>query len=199
MAEGPGADDIFWVEPEQRGIFPIDSFHVPRSLARTIRRGLFDIKIDTDFDKVIRQCAAINISKGRAETWINDEIIRLYSTLFQQGHVHTVECWQDDRMVGGLYGVSVGGAFCGESMFHTVTDASKVALVYLLARLKVGGYSLLDAQFITPHLSRFGAIEIPRMVYRNRLQEALRTKGDFHLLSLDESPETVLQLTTQMS
>jgi len=199
MAEKAASTDVYWVDPERRGIIPLDQFHLSRSLARKIRKQPFDIRFDTAFIKVIEGCAATLAVKGREETWINDQIIALYAQLFDEGYVHTVECWRDDQLVGGLYGVSLGGAFCGESMFHTVTDASKVALAYLVARLKAGGYRLLDTQFITPHLSQFGALEIPRHDYKLRLQNALETEGDFYSLAVDSAPETILQLLTQTS
>ncbi len=199
MAENATSEDIFWVDPEQRGIIPLDDFHLARKLSKKIRHCPFDIRIDTAFIKVIEGCAASVADMGREETWINDQIIGLYSQLFEDGYVHTVECWQEDQLVGGLYGVSLGGAFCGESMFHRVTDASKVALAYLVARLKFGGYCLLDTQFITPHLIQFGALEIPRRQYKIRLEEALQLDGDFYSLEINSGPETILQLLTQTS
>lgn len=199
MAETALSPDIYWVDPERRGIIPLNDFHLPRKLARKIRRQPFEIRIDTAFIKVIEGCAATAAHRSRTETWINDQIISLYAQLFDQGFVHTVECWQGDRLVGGLYGVSLGRAFCGESMFHTVTDASKVALVYLVARLKAGSYCLLDTQFITPHLSQFGATEITRHAYKKRLVRALEGTGDYYCLSVSSGPETVLQSLTQTS
>lgn len=199
MAEKATSLDIYWVDPEARGIIPLDNFHLPRKLARKIRQNPFDIRIDTSFIKVIEGCAASIAYQGRSETWINDQIISLYAQLFDEGFVHTVECWQNDNLVGGLYGVSMGGAFCGESMFHTVTDASKVALAYLVARLKAGGYCLLDTQFITPHLSQFGATEIPRHEYKMRLAQALEVEGDFYSLAVSLGPEAILQSLTQTS
>lgn len=205
MAESAQSDEIYWVDPELRGVFPLDKFHVPKKLARTIRQDIFDVRIDTAFEQVINFCA----QSGRDETWINPEIIDLYLNLHEKGFVHSVECWQDGKLVGGLYGVALGGAFCGESMFHKVTDASKVALVHLVARLKVGGFTLLDTQFITPHLSQFGAEEIPRLHYRRELEKALIIEADFY--SLDNSSEgsssgssgscgaTILQSVTQIS
>lgn len=199
MAETAESSDVFWVDPKKRGIIPLDQFHLPRKLARTIRKAPFDIRIDTAFIEVIKGCADTIMNAGRQETWINDQIIGLYAQLFDQGFVHTVECWQDGELVGGLYGVSIGGAFCGESMFHRVTDASKVALAYLVARLKVGGYCLLDTQFITPHLSQFGAMEIPRHDYKMRLAQALEIDGDYYSLGRDAGPETILQSLTHTS
>jgi leucyl/phenylalanyl-tRNA--protein transferase len=176
MSESADDPDIFWVEPRQRGIFPLDAFHVPKRLARTVRADLFDVACDVDFDGVIEGCAAP--APGRETTWINPIIRDLYGELFRLGHVHTVECRREGRLVGGLYGVAMKGAFFGESMFSFETDASKVALVHLVARLKRGGFSLLDAQFITPHLARFGAIEIPRREYQRRLAHALANPAD---------------------
>ena len=199
MAETAVSDDVYWVDPEMRGIIPLEGFHLPRKLARKIRQSPFEIRIDTAFIGVIEGCAASITKQGREETWINDQIISLYGELFEKGFVHTVECWQGDELVGGLYGVAIGGAFCGESMFHRVTDASKIALAYLVARLKAGGYSLLDTQFITPHLSQFGATEIPRHDYRMKLAEALDREGDFYSLPVTAGPERILQSLTQTS
>lgn len=199
MAEKASSQDVYWVDPERRGIIPLDDFHLPSRLARKIRQKPFDIRIDTAFIKVIEGCAATMAYENREETWINDQIIALYAQLFEEGYVHTVECWQEDNLVGGLYGVSIGGAFCGESMFHRVTDASKVALAYLVARLKAGGYCLLDTQFITPHLSQFGAAEISRHDYKMRLAQALEIEGDFYSLSVTSGPEAILQSLTQTS
>jgi len=199
MAEKATSPDIYWVDPELRGIIPLDNFHLPRKLARKIRQRPFDIRIDTSFHRVIEGCAASMADQSRHETWINDQIIALYAQLFDQGFVHTVECWQDNKLVGGLYGVSLGGAFCGESMFHRVSDASKVALAYLVARLRMGGYCLLDTQFTTPHLSQFGAMEISRHDYKMRLAQALTVEADFYSLDTDSGPETILQSLTQTS
>jgi len=199
MADNALSDDIYWVDPQMRGIIPLETFHLPRKLAKKIRQGVFDIRIDTSFIQVIEGCAASLNQKGRKETWINGEIISLYAKLFDKGFVHTVECWQKGEMVGGLYGVSLGGAFCGESMFHKVTDASKVALAYLVARLKAGNYCLLDTQFITPHLAQFGTIEIPRHEYKSRLHKALGITGNFYSLDEDVGPETTLQVLTHTS
>lgn len=171
MAESADDNALYWIEPERRGILPLDAVHVPRSLARTIRRGGFEVKIDNDFDAVIEGCAAP--SAGRRSTWINARIRNLYRDLFAMGHCHTVEVWQDGELIGGLYGVHLGRAFFGESMFSRARDASKIALVYLVARLEYGGFTLLDTQFITDHLARFGAIEISRQAFQRRLEEAL--------------------------
>jgi leucyl/phenylalanyl-tRNA--protein transferase len=178
MAEAADDPELFWVEPEQRGILPIDGFHLARRLARTVRSDRFAVTCDTDFEAVVAGCAAPG--PGRTGTWINAEIRRLYGELFARGIVHTIECRQGGELVGGLYGVALGGAFFGESMFSRATDASKVALVHLVARLSAGGFVLLDTQFLTAHLERFGTVEIPRRVYRARLAEALPVAADFH-------------------
>jgi leucyl/phenylalanyl-tRNA--protein transferase len=171
MAESAEDNALYWIEPERRGILPLDRVHVPKSLARTIRRGGFEVKTDNDFEGVIEGCAAPRA--GRRSTWINGRIRSLYRDLFALGHCHTVEVWQDGELVGGLYGVHLGRAFFGESMFSRRRDASKIALVYLVARLKYGGFTLLDTQFVTGHLARFGAIEVSRQTFQRLLEEAL--------------------------
>jgi leucyl/phenylalanyl-tRNA---protein transferase len=171
MAERRDDPTLYWVSPEQRGIFPLDAFHVPRRLRRTVRADKFAVTVDTAFTDVMRACS--EPAPGRAESWINGEILRLYTALHASGHAHSVECRRDGLLVGGLYGVRLGGAFFGESMFSRETDASKVALVHLVARLRRGGFKLLDAQFLTAHLARFGAVEIPRGEYLRRLGMAL--------------------------
>ena len=180
MAESADDPNLFWIEPEWRGIIPLDGFRIPRRLARTVRKDGFDMRVNTDFHGVVDGCATP--APGREKTWINATIRKLYGELFRRGHCHTVESWKDGQLVGGLYGVSIGGAFFGESMFSTVTDASKVALVHLVARLRAGGYQLLDTQFVTDHLARFGTTEIPKRIYGQRLAAALATQGDFHAL-----------------
>ncbi len=177
MAEDRNDPELFWVDPRMRGIIRLNEFHVPRRLRRTIRSGSFDITYDRDFEAVIEGCA--ESTRIRPRTWINDNIIDLYCTLHRMGHAHSVECWQDGALVGGLYGVSLGGVFFGESMFSRATDASKVALVYLAASLKLGGYDFIDTQFITKHLSRFGAIELPRNEYKKLLSGAIDRKTVF--------------------
>jgi leucyl/phenylalanyl-tRNA---protein transferase len=177
MAESADDKELFWVDPNRRGILPLDGFHMPRRLKRVLRGGRFAVRADTAFASVIRGCA--EASEMRPSTWINDEIVRLYTALFERGAAHSVECWQEGDLVGGLYGVSLGAAFFGESMFSRVTDASKVALAHLVARLRRGGYRLLDTQFLTPHLARFGAIEISRARYHRLLAEALRYRAEF--------------------
>ena len=164
---------IAWYAPDPRAIFPLDSVHVPRSLRRTIASGVFDVRVNTDFAAVIRACAE------RDETWISDDIERVYTELHQYGYAHSVESWRDGELAGGLYGVAVGGAFFGESMFSRVTDASKVALVALVERLREREFVLLDTQWVTPHLARFGAIEIPRAAYERRLAAALQLDRRF--------------------
>ncbi len=173
MAERRDDPSLFWVSPDRRGIFPLESFRVPKRLARTVRSDRFQVTVDTAFKDVMLACA--EPAEGREETWINDEILRLYTALFASGHAHSVETRLDGELVGGLYGVHLGGAFFGESMFSHVSDSSKVALVHLVARLKRGGFKLLDAQFLTPHLASLGAIEIPRMRYLAKLNQAIAT------------------------
>ena len=177
MAESAEDPELFWVDPKRRGIIPLDAFHVPRRLGRVVRQNVFTIRCDTAFEDVMRGCA--ESSDKRPNTWINDEILELYGGLFAHGAAHSVECWHEGELVGGLYGVSLGSAFFGESMFSRVTDASKVALVHLVARLRYGRYRLLDTQFLTPHLAQFGGIEITRARYHRLLAEALRYRGVF--------------------
>jgi leucyl/phenylalanyl-tRNA--protein transferase len=177
MAEARDDPELYWIDPERRGILPLDGFHVPRSLRRTLKRAPFEIRVDSAFRAVVAGCA--EPAPDRPESWINHQIQAVYGALFDGGHAHSVECWQEDRLVGGLYGVAIGGAFFGESMFSRVEDASKVALVHLVARMRLGGYRLLDTQFVTAHLARFGAVEIARDDYRKRLRTALRTRAHF--------------------
>jgi leucyl/phenylalanyl-tRNA---protein transferase len=184
MAESAEDPNLFWVDPETRGIFPLDNLIISSSLAKCIRSERFEIRIDHDFAGLIDGCAAA--SEGRDKTWINNRIRLLYGELFVQGHVHTVECWRQDRLVGGLYGVALGAAFFGESMFHRETNASKVALVHLAARLVAGGFRLLDTQFVTPHLASLGAVEVSKHVYRQMLADAVAARADFLQLPKDE-------------
>ncbi len=177
MARNRSDRKLYWIDPDLRGIIPLDGFHVPRSLRRTLRREVFEVRVDTAFEAVMRLCAAP--TPDRPDTWINDEIVRLFVELHGLGIAHSVETWREGALVGGLYGLSLGGAFFGESMFSRATDASKVALVHLVARLKVGGYSLLDTQFVTEHLQRFGAVEIPRHKYLRLLAAAIEAKPRF--------------------
>ena len=167
MADSADADEVFWVDPEERGIIPLDGFHLARSLRKTIRDDLFSITCDRDFPGTMRGCA--EATEERPKTWINADIIAAYTELHRRGHAHSVEAWRDGALAGGLYGVTLGGAFFGESMFSRVTDASKVALAHLVARLRLGRFTLLDVQFITPHLARFGAVTISRARYRRML------------------------------
>jgi leucyl/phenylalanyl-tRNA--protein transferase len=182
MAESADDPALHWIEPEQRGVIPLTGFHVPARLARTVRSKRFVVTVDRVFEAVVDGCAGE--APGRANTWINARIRELYGTLHRHGHCHSIETWEGGNLVGGLYGVSLGGAFFGESMFHRARDASKVALVHLVARLRAGGFSLLDTQFVTPHLETFGAVEIHRAKYRSLLDDALRQRGNFAALPL---------------
>ncbi|MEW6436817.1 MAG: leucyl/phenylalanyl-tRNA--protein transferase [Pseudomonadota bacterium] len=177
MAESAEDQNLFWIDPEARGVFPLDSMIVSRKLARIIRSDRFEVRIDHDFEAVIDACASVG--EGREKTWINHRIKKLYGQLFELGRVHTVEAWRDGALAGGLYGVALGGAFFGESMFHRQRDASKVALVHLAGRLVAGGFSLLDTQFVTPHLQSLGAIEVSKEAYRIMLADAVAQRGDF--------------------
>lgn len=200
---GEDRDDprVFLVEPDQRGVIPLDRFHVPARLRRTVRNAPFQVRVDTAFHAVLSACAAS--TPGREETWINDPIMGLYVDLHALGHAHSIECWRDEVLVGGLYGVVLGGAFFGESMFSRATDASKVALVHLVARLRLGGWRLLDAQFRTPHLDQFGLIEIPQTAYLRSLRVALEGRPDRSVLTRPltgaEAVTYALQPTTQAS
>jgi leucyl/phenylalanyl-tRNA---protein transferase len=177
MAEDAQDPTLFWVEPRERGIIPLEGFYVPRRLARTVRSDAFEVRIDEDFDGVIAGCAAPGFD--RQKTWISDRIRQLYGELYDLGHCHTVEVYRDGRLVGGLYGVRLGAAFFGESMFHRRRDASKVALVHLVNRLRERKFELLDTQATTPHLRQFGCIDIPAREYMARLRKALRTVREF--------------------
>jgi leucyl/phenylalanyl-tRNA--protein transferase len=180
MAEDASSPDLFWVSPQQRGIIPLHRFHISKSLRKRLHTHGFSIRIDTGFDAVIEGCATAGTD--RDSTWINPTIRRLYGQLFQRNVCHTVEVWDGPELVGGLYGLSIGAAFFGESMFHRRTDASKIALVHLVDRLRAGGYRLLDTQFVTDHLRSFGGIEIPREEYEVTLADALAHRGDFHAI-----------------
>lgn len=179
MAESADDPEVHWVEPKLRGVFPFEQFHVPKKLARLVRSERFTVRVDTAFNTVVDACATP--AEGRETTWINAMIRDLYHQLHVGGNAHSVEVYDGEHLVGGLYGVSLAGAFFGESMFHRATDASKVALVHLVGRLIAGGFTLLDAQFITPHLAQFGAAEISRAVYQRRLAKALQAEGNFHI------------------
>jgi leucyl/phenylalanyl-tRNA--protein transferase len=183
MAESAEDPALYWIEPERRGILPLERFHVPARLARTLRADRFRVVCDRDFEAVVDGCA--EPKPRRARTWINTRIRRLYRALFECGHCHTVEVYDGDALVGGLYGVSLAGAFFGESMFHRARDASKIALVHLIARLRAGGFVLLDTQFVTDHLQMFGAVELSRRQYHRLLERALAGEGRFDALALD--------------
>lgn len=201
MADHRGDQDLFWVDPDLRGILPLDGFHLPRSLKKRVRQAPYRVTLDSQFSGVMQACAASQ--KNRTQTWISTRIERLYCALHRLGFAHSIECWKGDELVGGLYGVSLRGAFFGESMFHTATDASKIALVYLVALLRRSGFSLLDTQFTTDHLEQFGVIEIPRQEYRARLRDALidddQKSGNWSSGPVKLSPDAVLQASTQTS
>ncbi len=177
MAENAHTDDVFWVEPKTRGVLPLDAFHLPRSLARVLKAERFEITADRAFAAVMAGCAEPVAT--RPDSWINPAIVAGYTALHAQGNAHSVECWVDANLVGGLYGVKLGAAFFGESMFTRVRDASKVALAALVARLRAGGFTLLDTQFLTDHLAQFGTVEISRRIYKMRLASAVSGSGDF--------------------
>lgn len=192
MADARDAEEVFWVEPRKRGVLPLDDFHLPRSLAKLLRQERFELTADRAFDTVMRACA--EPTPGRPETWINESILDGYVRLHRLGFAHSLECWQDGELAGGLYGVKLGGAFFGESMFTRVRDASKVALAHLIARLRAGGFRLLDTQFLTEHLARFGTVEVPRAAYRSLLDSALAVEADFFALDAvgDARPATMV-------
>lgn len=200
MSESADDPGIFWVEPEMRGVVPLEQFHVSRSLRKAIKREPFELRVDHDFAGVIEACA--EATPNRPSTWINIKIRHLYTELFKLGHCHSVECYQNGELAGGLYGVKLGAAFFGESMFSRSTDASKIALAYLVARMKVGGFELLDTQFTTEHLKQFGAIEIPREDYTEILRSAVQGDADFFAydsLGGGASSESILQSLSQIS
>ncbi len=192
MAESADDNALYWIEPEYRGLIPLDGFKISRSLRKICRQQAFEIRTDTAFGEVIDACA--QRAPNRETTWINDRIRALYKQLFKMGFCHSVECWQEGELAGGLYGVSIGAAFFGESMFTRKRDASKVALVHLVARLRAGGFRLLDAQFINDHLKRFGAVELARAEYHDLLEEALQKDADFFAFQDDADGEKVLRL-----
>lgn len=192
MAESADDPALYWIEPQHRGILPLDRIHIPRRLARTIRTAPVDVRIDTDFEGVISGCAGSR--PGRRSTWINARIRSLYRELFDLGHCHTVEVWADGKLVGGLYGVALGSAFFGESMFSTERDVSKIALVHLAARLLAGRFKLLDTQFVTDHLKQFGTIEVDRGAFQHLFSEAMIGRGDFMAMPVTTSPEQVLAI-----
>ncbi len=197
MAESRHDQDLYWIDPDVRGVIPLTDFHIPKRLRRTLRNGPYDIRADTDFVGVIRGCA--EHTRTRPDTWINAEIEGLYNALFDMGFAHSVETWRDGELVGGLYGVALGGAFFGESMFARARDASKVALCHLAARLRKSGYTLLDTQFLTEHLRQFGAIEIDRPDYKQRLATAIKVAAVFQSELSDDELDAFIQSTTQTS
>lgn len=194
MAESAEDNALYWVEPEQRGVLPLEAFHIPRSLRKAVRQRRFQVRIDTAFGRVISQCA--ERTARRPTTWINSRIRSLYNQLHKMGCAHSVETWQGEELVGGLYGVKIGSAFFGESMFSRRREASKVALVHLVARLKVGRFQLLDAQFINDHLKQFGAIEVPRGSYQALLDSAIGGEADFRRFRDDDDAANVLEIAT---
>lgn len=197
MAESADAESVFWVDPQRRGIIPLDEFHLPRRLARDVKADKYDVRVDTAFEAVMRGCAAPGLNRG--STWINETILEIFISLHERRIAHSVECWQDNELVGGLYGISLGAAFFGESMFTRARDASKIALTHLVARLIKGDYVLLDTQFVTEHLSKFGAVEISRTAYHRLLGRAMSREADFYSLPADASGADVVQLVTQTS
>jgi leucyl/phenylalanyl-tRNA--protein transferase len=205
MAESSGAQEIYWYDPDPRGILPLDKLHLPRKLRKIVQHGTYRITVDTAFNEVLAACA--RPAPGREATWLSDEIAAAVKELHRLGFAHSVEAWQDNALVGGLYGIAVGGAFFGESMFSTADNASKVALVHLVARLAAGGFTLLDTQFVTAHLKQFGALEITRVDYRDLLKKALALQADFYRAggSTDAGGDeaalvaSFLQSTTQIS
>jgi leucyl/phenylalanyl-tRNA--protein transferase len=192
MAESRNDQEVHWIDPRRRGVLPLDGFHLPHRLARTIRQNRFEIRVDSDFEGVLEGCA--EPKPGRDDTWINPIILRLMRQLFERGYAHSVECWRQGKLVGGLYGVAISGAFFGESMFSRERDASKVALVHLVLRLKLGGFRLLDTQFVTEHLKQFGTMEIERAEFHSLLEKSLAHAADFRRLPADASPQQVLDL-----
>lgn len=193
MAESADATDLFWVDPRTRGVIPLERFHISRSLSRGFRNAAFTVRVNSAFGSVLDGCS------DRPETWINPQIHCLYMGLHRTGYAHSVEIWRDGRLIGGVYGVAIGAAFFGESMFSRERDGSKFALVALVARLRAGGFRLLDTQFVTDHLARFGAIEIPRHEYQERLAAAVARPADFFVLPRDADRQLMLQLCTQTS
>jgi leucyl/phenylalanyl-tRNA--protein transferase len=196
MAESADDPGLFWIEPEERGIIPLDSFHLPKRLRRTVASDKFEVRVDHDFVATLDACA--EATEGRPKTWINARIRKLYGELHDMGAAHSVEAWRDGKLVGGLYGVELGAAFFGESMFSRERDASKVALVHLVARLKAGGFRLLDTQFTTDHLRQFGAIDVPRQDYQALLEEAIAADADFYFLG-GATSDVILQSVSQTS
>ncbi len=196
MAESADDPALYWIEPDERGVLPLKGFHISRSLKKSVRHGGFEIRVDTAFEQVIAACA--ERTPDRDVTWINQRILKLYSQLHKMGCCHSVESWQDGKLVGGLYGLRIGAVFFGESMFSRATDASKVALVHLVARLNFGGFKLLDAQFVNSHLEQFGCYKIPKKLYRPILEQALDAEGDFNAFKADNDREEVLRLAAKL-
>lgn len=192
MAESADDPQLYWIEPQARGILPLDQINVPKRLRRSIRQSPYRVQVNTALEEVIEGCAASR--PGRQTTWINARIRNLYFELHRLGFCHSVEVWDENRLVGGLYGVALGGAFFGESMFSEVRDASKIALIHLCARLIHGGFVMLDTQFVTDHLRQFGTVEIERAEFHEHLEAALKVEGDFFRLPEDASAETVLDI-----
>ena len=193
MADSAGATDVYWVDPRKRGILPLNGFHLSRSLRKRLLRADYRVRVDMAFDAVLDACA------DRAETWINPTIRQLFVDLNRMGHAHSIEVWQGDELIGGLYGLRLGAAFFGESMFSRQRDGSKIALAWLVARLRAGEFTLLDTQFTTPHLESMGARAVPRAHYHELLERALARRGDFYSLPADASAELVVQLITHRS
>lgn len=193
MAESQDDPEIFWVDPALRGVFDLNNFHISRSLARRLRGCGWVVAVDRDFNATVEGCAA------REVTWINETIFDLYAQLHEMGHAHSLELWEGPELIGGVYGVAIGGAFFGESMFSRRRDASKVALAHLVDRLRLGGFTLFDTQFLTPHLASLGAIEIPRDIYHKHLERALQTQANFHHLRGPASAQEVLHRNSQTS
>ena len=192
MGDSRARREVFWLDPPERGILPLDSFHVSQSLAKKIKQGGYEVRLDYNFRAAMEACV-------RPDTWITPQIIDAFTALHQEGDAHSLEIWRGDRLVGGLYGVSLGAAFFGESMFSRERDASKIALAHLVARLRFGGYKLLDTHFVTEHLMSFGAVEIPRHEYQRRLMGALKLAADFHSFAADSESSAVLHSATQTS
>ncbi len=197
MARSRNEAGVVWILPDERGVLPLDGAGAPKKLRRFLKKDPFEIRINTVFSEVIRACA--DETPARPDTWINDAIIEAYTELHFMGLAHTVECWRDGNLVGGLYGVQIGAAFCGESMFSRETNASKIAFLHLIARLKLGGFHFVDAQFTNEHLEQFGLISVPDSVYQRMLAKALREEADFLTAPDQLSAKTVLQLITQTS
>jgi len=193
MAEHQSDEDLFWVDPRQRGVLPLNKFHISRSLAKTLRSDRFTVTFNRDFEGVVAGCA------DRDETWINNTLTGLYGQLHKARFAHSVEVWEGDTLVGGVFGITLGGAFFGESMFSTRTDASKVALAYLVDRLRSAGFTLFDTQFITPHLASLGGLEIPRADYREMLENALQIEADFNRPSKQSDTHSLVQRNAQTS